>query len=264
MAKICKKIMVEYLYLDFQTCERCIETDNILDEVMLVLTPALKLAGFTVEYKKIEMKTSEIAIQHQFLCSPTIRVNGRDLCQSVAENSCGCCSEISDTDVECRVFEYNGETFEVPPKEMLAEGIFQSIFGQSNGECSGDRYELPENLKKFFDGKKNKNEKLTPCRCGDSCDPASMANAKKAKTEGASVKVLGSGCIKCNQLEAATKAALEQMGMDVTIDHVTDFAQIAAYGVMTTPALIVDGKVVSYGKVLHTDEVVKILQKARG
>ena len=68
----------------------------------------------------------------------------------------------------------------------------------------------------------------------------------------------------CNQLEEATKAALEQLGMDTAVDHVTDFSQIAAYGVMTTPALIIDGKVVSYGKVLKTDEVVKILQKVRG
>ena len=113
-------------------------------------------------------------------------------------------------------------------------------------------------------GKKNKNEKTNSCCFGGSCDAESMIKAEEAKTEGASVKVLGSGCAKCNQLEAATKAALEQLGMDVTIDHVTDFAQIAAYGVMTTPALVVDGKVVSYGKVLKTDEVVKLLQKARG
>ena len=51
--------------------------------------------------------------------------------------------------------------------------------------------------------------------------------------------------------------------MDSTIDHVTDFSEIAAYGVMTTPALVIDGKVVSYGKVLKVDEVVKILQKVR-
>ncbi len=113
-------------------------------------------------------------------------------------------------------------------------------------------------------GKKNRNEKTTSC-CGEgSYDNESMAKAEKAKTKGASVKVLGSGCAKCNQLEATTKAALEQLGMDTTIDHVTDFAQIAAYGVMTTPALVVDGKVVSYGKVLKTDEVIKILQKVRG
>ena len=88
---------------------------------------------------------------------------------------------------------------------------------------------------------------------------------KKEKTtgEGAPVKVLGSGCAKCNQLEASVKAALEQLGMDPAIDHVTDFAQIAAYGVISTPALVVDGKVVSFGKVLKTEEVVALLKKAR-
>jgi hypothetical protein len=90
-----------------------------------------------------------------------------------------------------------------------------------------------------------KKNKKSSCCCTDNCDTESMAKAKKAKTEGASVKVLGSGCAKCNQLEAATKAALEQLGMDTTVEHV-------------------DGKVVSYGKVLKTDEVVKILQKIRG
>jgi len=112
-------------------------------------------------------------------------------------------------------------------------------------------------------GKKNKKEGTESCCCGGSCEAETMAKAEVAKTEGASVKILGSGCAKCNQLEAATKAALEQLGMDTAIDHVTDFAQIAAYGVMTTPALVVDGKVVSYGKVLKTEEVVKILQKVR-
>lgn len=101
------------------------------------------------------------------------------------------------------------------------------------------------------------------CCCGGNCDAGSMAKAESAKTEGAGVKVLGSGCAKCNQLEAAAKAALGQLGMDTTIDHVTDFSQIAAYGVMSTPALVVDGKVVSYGKVLKTEEVIRILQKVR-
>ena len=51
--------------------------------------------------------------------------------------------------------------------------------------------------------------------------------------------------------------------MDASIFHITDFSQIAAYGVMTTPALVVDGKVVSYGKVLKVDEAVKILNRVR-
>lgn len=77
------------------------------------------------------------------------------------------------------------------------------------------------------------------------------------------VKVLGSGCGKCKTLENATREALVELGMDTTIDHVTDFSQIAAYGVMTTPALVVDGKVVSYGKVLTKKEAKTIIADAR-
>ena len=84
------------------------------------------------------------------------------------------------------------------------------------------------------------------------------------ETSSASVKVLGSGCAKCNQLEKATVEALQQLNMDTTIDHVKDYAKIAQYGVMSTPALVVDEQVVSYGKVLTKDEVVKILQELRG
>ena len=108
--------------------------------------------------------------------------------------------------------------------------------------------------------KKQKEEKR--CCCGN-CNAGTMQAAEKSKTEGANVKILGSGCTKCNELEANTAAALQQLGMNTNIEHITDFAQIAAYGVMTTPALVVDGKVVSYGKVLKTDEIMAILIKAR-
>ena len=111
---------------------------------------------------------------------------------------------------------------------------------------------------------KKKEVMKNACCCGGNCDAESMARAKTAQNEGASVKILGSGCAKCNELEANTKVALEQLGMDTEIDHVIDFTQIASYGVMSTPALVVDGKVVAFGKVLKTEEILKIMQKARG
>ena len=160
-----KKALIEYLYLDLKTCDRCIGTDRVLDGVMLILTPALILAGYKVEYNRIEMKTAEIAERYKFLSSPTIRVNGRDICLSVKENSCGCCSDISGTDVACRVFEYDGKSYEVPPKQMLAESILQAIFGKVETGCSCGEYELPENLKEFFEGKKSK----SGCSCGANC-----------------------------------------------------------------------------------------------
>ena len=108
-----------------------------------------------------------------------------------------------------------------------------------------------------------KKEETKSCCCGGNCTPETMAQAEAAKAA-AGVKVLGSGCAKCNALEEATRTALADLGMEISIDHVTDFAQIAAYGVMTTPALVVDGKVVSYGKVLKAEEVKALIQKVRG
>ncbi len=75
-----------------------------------------------------------------------------------------------------------------------------------------------------------------------------------------SVKILGGGCAKCDSLEAATKEALAELGVNVSIEHVTDFSVIAEYGVMSTPALVVNELVLSYGKVLNKKQVIKLLQ----
>lgn len=107
-----------------------------------------------------------------------------------------------------------------------------------------------------------KKEETKSCCCGGNCTPESMAEAETAKAT-VGVKVLGSGCAKCNALEAAVRSALEELGMNTAIDHVTDFGRIAAYGVMSTPALVVDGKVVSYGKVLSKEEAKELIRKAR-
>jgi len=151
-----KTVLIEYLYLDLQTCERCVGTDQELDEVIMALTPALALAGYVVEYRKMEMTTRELAIAHRFLSSPTIRVNGRDISATVAESDCGCCGEISGTQVDCRVFEYGGETYEVPPKAMLAGSILAAVFGDNQEVQHDQAYTLPENLRSFYDGKQSK------------------------------------------------------------------------------------------------------------
>lgn len=77
------------------------------------------------------------------------------------------------------------------------------------------------------------------------------------------IQVLGSGCAKCNALEDAVKAALTELGQEPAVEHVTDFVRIAAMGVMTTPALAVDGKVVSSGRVLTREEAKQLIQEAR-
>ena len=107
-----------------------------------------------------------------------------------------------------------------------------------------------------------KKKQVVSC-CNANYSAQSMANAEKNKETGARVKILGFGCTKCRQLEENTLEALKQLGMDAIVDHVKDFAQIAAYGVMSTPALVVDGKVVSYGKVLSIQEAIGLLKKVQ-
>jgi small redox-active disulfide protein 2 len=74
------------------------------------------------------------------------------------------------------------------------------------------------------------------------------------------IKILGSGCKKCSTLTENTEQALASLGLTAEVVKVTDFAQIAAHGVMSTPALAIDDKVVSVGKVLTAAEVEKMLK----
>lgn len=158
-------VHIEYLYLDLSTCDRCIATDQLLEEVVEVLRPSLTLAGYRIKYKKEEIASEEIAAKYGFLASPTIRVNGKDICGALEENACGCCSDISGTDVTCRTFRFRGKSYSTPPKEMIADGILRAVFGSLSTEnmtaedASDDSpYELPENLRTFFAGKKSKAE----------------------------------------------------------------------------------------------------------
>ncbi|MCF6466014.1 thioredoxin family protein [Clostridium sp. Cult2] len=73
------------------------------------------------------------------------------------------------------------------------------------------------------------------------------------------IKILGTGCSKCGKLEENTKKAIEELKIDASIEKVTDFKKIIKYGVMQTPALVIDDKVVAAGKVLSAEEIKKYL-----
>lgn len=111
---------------------------------------------------------------------------------------------------------------------------------------------------RFFGKKKD----VKDCGCGSGLTLEGMTKAEELKKSGG-IKVLGTGCSKCRALEASVRSALAELNMDEPIEHVTDLAQIAAYGIMSTPALVVDGKVVSYGKVLNKNEAIKIIMEVR-
>ena len=74
------------------------------------------------------------------------------------------------------------------------------------------------------------------------------------------IKILGGGCASCEKLLANTKEAIGNLGIDAEVEYITDFNVIGNYAVMSMPALVVDEKVVSTGKVLKSKEVEKLLK----
>lgn len=73
------------------------------------------------------------------------------------------------------------------------------------------------------------------------------------------VKVLGAGCANCHTLEERTGEALRRLGVDAEVEMITDFGQIAAHGVMNTPAVVVEDQIVLSGRVPDVDELVALL-----
>ncbi len=74
------------------------------------------------------------------------------------------------------------------------------------------------------------------------------------------IKVLGTGCKKCKELEANTREAIKIAEVEAEIEKVEDIQSIMSYGVMSTPALVVDGEVKSVGKLLKPEEIVKMIK----
>ncbi|MBS1129799.1 MAG: Redox-active disulfide protein 2 [Proteobacteria bacterium] len=69
------------------------------------------------------------------------------------------------------------------------------------------------------------------------------------------IKILGSGCAKCNRLEQLTREVLTEQGLNATFEHVTAMDEIMAYPIMTTPALVVDEVVKVSGRIPSKDEI---------
>ncbi|OGF20483.1 redox-active disulfide protein 2 [Candidatus Falkowbacteria bacterium RIFOXYB2_FULL_38_15] len=75
------------------------------------------------------------------------------------------------------------------------------------------------------------------------------------------IKILGTGCPNCQKLEQNVKQALKELNIDAPVDKIVDIQTIMSYGIMSTPAVVVDGEVVSYGCVLGVEEIKKLLAK---
>ena len=112
----------------------------------------------------------------------------------------------------------------------------------------------------FNFGKKKEEKKAPTCCCSEAKVEETTSCCGKYVDGICCVKVLGAGCKSCHELYEAAKEAVKKLDLPLEVEYITDMEKIMEYGVMRMPALVVNDKVVSMGKVLKAAEVEKLLK----
>lgn len=121
----------------------------------------------------------------------------------------------------------------------------------------------------LFNFGKKKEEKKAPacaCDCGGACETEEVTDISIGCCPDVNngiccIKVLGAGCKSCHEQYENTKVAVKNLGIDIEVEYITDLQKVMTYGVMSMPAIVVNDKVVSMGKVLKVKEVVSLFRK---
>jgi len=74
------------------------------------------------------------------------------------------------------------------------------------------------------------------------------------------IKVLGSGCLNCKKLHQSAEEAIKELKANINLEYITDMERIIAYGVMSTPALVINERVVSQGRILSKEDIIKLIK----
>ncbi|MEF8873383.1 MAG: DUF2703 domain-containing protein [Candidatus Thermoplasmatota archaeon] len=136
------KLSIDFLYVDLSECERCRSSDETLDRALRELRDQIhrnNIDSITVNKRKI--RSDEQAEKHGLVRSPTLRINDTDIEEIVNEDYevkdsyCPSCEDVTGPECyeitgggnECRVFEYEGETYETIPKEMIKEAVRKEV-----------------------------------------------------------------------------------------------------------------------------------------
>jgi len=152
-----RRVEVEFLYLDLNTCSRCTGTDASLGEALEAVRPALEVTGVEVELTKVLVASESQARALRFASSPTIRVNGRDIAGELKETSCAECGELCpcNGETDCRVWVHQGREHNEAPVALIVDAILGEIYGDPRARAveASPYSDVPRNLKRFFAGR---------------------------------------------------------------------------------------------------------------
>lgn len=150
-------VELELLALDLNTCTRCVGSLANIQQAIALLQGVLEATGTTVSVTQRLIESEEQARQHQFVTSPTIRVNGSDIALETVESPCDSCSDLCGCNggVACRVWRYHGEEYAEAPVGMIVDVILAAIYGDiSTVSMVPQSYTgVPDNLRQFFAGR---------------------------------------------------------------------------------------------------------------
>ena len=190
-----KSVDIEFLFLDRNVCTRCRGTDANLETAVGLLTPVLAQTGVRLNVRSILIESEEQADRLGFVSSPTIRVGGRDIAGELRESLCESCGEVCGADTDCRVWIYRGREHTEAPVGLIVDAILGAIYAEEvlSGAKPIVQGEVPENLKRFFASKGQK-DKAEESSC---CSPPEKASSCAPSEETASREEQGSRSCGC-------------------------------------------------------------------
>lgn len=189
-----RTIELEFLYLDLNTCTRCVGTNENLESALQSVADVLALTNTAVIVRKVLIENEEQALAHQFVTSPTIRVNGRDIALSMRESQCDSCTDLCGCaeGTDCREWEYQGEVFMEAPVGLIVEAVLAEIYGGGAANTAvATASTVPDNLKNFFAGQAQVAAVTANSCCSETkqetcCEPSAKADCCGTTSEGGS------------------------------------------------------------------------------
>ena len=125
------QLVIDFMYLDLETCTRCQGTDANLEAALAEVGRVLQATGAEVVMRKTLVASAEQARMLGFMSSPTIRVGGKDIALELRESSCAECGEACGCDgaIDCRVWIWQGQVHNAAPTAMIVDAILREVYG---------------------------------------------------------------------------------------------------------------------------------------
>jgi hypothetical protein len=163
-----RTVTVDLLYLDNDSCDRCMGTEDALETALERVEPILDVLDVGITVRDIHVSSLAAAEATQLAVSPTIRIDGQDIQPDYLENTCESCGDICacEGDVDCRLWRHRGEEHTTAPVELLVEALVAAVAPnqrQPNRSREKQAYQLSSNVEGFFIGT---DDDESDCRCG--------------------------------------------------------------------------------------------------